>query len=833
MVVARGGLKHLLQIDLNPEKSEDVSAAPVHFTFSINQFDITPYQPLLKLPEGMTLDTATLDSTLNVVFADRGRNIDVDGSVGLTGITGSYMDTTIPETDYTIQLDAAVNGLSRLERALIREPDKTGRLILTGDVDFDTGAGTIATDIQDIDLMMFKKLIAGNIERGIVRGKTTTSFSDNFENIQSSGNLYIDNLTARMQENEINDLNIASTYAISTNENGTIDITNFEYVLSTAQQQIGSINIQGMLNSIAGNGRLELEATNVNESLLEAIKPAAHINVEDSSFDMNYSGTVEFEQQFEKIKSAGNLHVKNLRISNAPSGNEQLFPLDIVLAHDVTINSDEIDIASLSLDATPSNESRGLVAGNTETAQRVLVLDGMVNTTKGEGSLNLVITNLKEPLLNAFAKSVREDIEIQSADINATQNLKFSNNFAELSSTGDYSFENIKIRNTATGKPMIAPLTLTSTHTLDKTADTLILKDFITDIIPEEGDKEKLTANAEIHLNGTRKSSFTIYSDQLSLDYFLPAAAGDALGEHEKQKSIENSKRGTSNATPSAVEELEPVDFGGMVLEGAIDIKTIKYQDVVINDFLVSTNVADNLIQISPFSMKMNEGTINVNGTVKVDVPGWDYDATGRVDALELEPLFQTFAPEEKIYIAGTATMDINVTGSGIRHDNLNRNLDGKITGTIKDGVLKGLPVLNALARITRIKVLERLVFFKAETDIDIGDGKFMVNKIDAAGDLYKLGASGWVGFDDNINLLFNLALAPVLSKEVRKLEYVGDILTDEDGYTEFPSPIKMTGTFSNPKPAFAIKEVFEGTGKKVLENLFRKGIEQYMERQD
>jgi len=104
------------------------------------------------------------------------------------------------------------------------------------------------------------------------------------------------------------------------------------------------------------------------------------------------------------------------------------------------------------------------------------------------------------------------------------------------------------------------------------------------------------------------------------------------------------------------------------------------------------------------------------------------------------------------------------------------------------------------------------------------------IPELDFIGKLQKLGVTGWVNFNQEIEFEVALALGAGLDKKVRDLRYIGELLTTQDGYVKLPIPIVVTGTLTKPKAKFKLTESLKDVGKDLLRDALKRQLEKLIE---
>ncbi|UCG94682.1 MAG: AsmA family protein, partial [Candidatus Aerophobus sp.] len=353
----------------------------------------------------------------------------------------------------------------------------------------------------------------------------------------------------------------------------------------------------------------------------------------------------------------------------------------------------------------------------------------------------------------------------------------------------------------------------------------ILVKEVTLNVAPKGKPKEKLVIKGEILREKGKRSKFELLANRITVDNFLPFIPTSAT---EKKSKIPKEEKVSGPA-----KELSPLDLTDIELEGIVDIKALTYKKLSITDLRLNTSVADNIIDVKDIKMKINNADFITRAKVKVDVPGWQYSLATNLKQLNMAPVVDSFAPQIKDKMEGITNLTMEIKGQGTLPHNLQQHLKGKITGERMDGKIGAIPILTALAEVTQIPELEELRFFKGIYDLNIDQGKININKLDFQGKIERLVVRGWVGLDEKIDLSLQVALAPPLNRKLKELRYIGELLTDAEGYTELPVPVGMTGTFSRPKPSLKLKSVMKEKGKELLEDLLRRELLKEKKRRD
>jgi hypothetical protein len=478
-------------------------------------------------------------------------------------------------------------------------------------------------------------------------------------------------------------------------------------------------------------------------------------------------------------------------------------------------------------------------------------IKGNIDLDKGQGKIDVVLENLDEDFVNVFAAPFLDDVSVKSILINAQDKIEFSDNFSILDASGSLTIDRISVIDEQTGGELIRPEGYDFQYNVKMKEDQLICDNITLKAVPREGEPETLLVTAELY-RGNKQSEILVSSDNITIENFVPvAAAGATVDESEedtqKTKTVseteveskeplpgETDKEGEPEEIADIIPEepdIPPVDLEGRKFKGIVDIKSMKWKNLDIKDFKIETLLANNIITVDPVSMVINEGTFQADAKVQVDIPGWEYNLNSVMRDVPTGPVIEAVSPDPNMKVTGNMDLNVNIEGRGTKPHNLQKYLKGSIKGQLKDGKVEGSSILFALSRVTKIAGLSNMVFSRGDVDLTIDEGKVNINTADFVGSLSKIGINGWYALNRRINLVLKVGLGKPLTKELQRFKYLGNLLTDDEGFIVFPSLIKMTGTIDKPRPSLAVSELLDDTGVNLLRDALQEGINKGLER--
>jgi hypothetical protein len=121
------------------------------------------------------------------------------------------------------------------------------------------------------------------------------------------------------------------------------------------------------------------------------------------------------------------------------------------------------------------------------------------------------------------------------------------------------------------------------------------------------------------------------------------------------------------------------------------------------------------------------------------------------------------------------------------------------------------------LAGITRVDSLADIRFFQLDGQWTLANGVVDIPNVFLVGRVQKLRAKGKVGFDQKIDLTFDLWLGGELKDRLGGKGLARYLKEESDKFLRLPVPIGMGGTLSKPRPTLNLP----------LESVLDIGIEQ------
>ena len=286
--------------------------------------------------------------------------------------------------------------------------------------------------------------------------------------------------------------------------------------------------------------------------------------------------------------------------------------------------------------------------------------------------------------------------------------------------------------------------------------------------------------------------------DSINLDdYLAPSTEGGSNESAPKSTSSEGSG------------ELFPIDtLRQLNIDGDFNIGNMTINKIKMSDINAKVNAKQGLVVINPANAQLYKGKyvgqITIDATKDTPTMKMRHELAGiRSEGL----LFDLFADK---YISGGAKMVTELNSSGNTIEALLKNLNGTTTIAFNDGTIRD----SSLAEKVSLAV-------KAFEKTELKDGESVVNFTGLSGDFKT---TNGVFETDNLSLespyfeINGIGTADVASQKLDMNLRIGPKNQDPD--KPLFAPIRVTGTFSDPKFSLDMKDLLKALAAQDLKKL-------------
>ena len=196
------------------------------------------------------------------------------------------------------------------------------------------------------------------------------------------------------------------------------------------------------------------------------------------------------------------------------------------------------------------------------------------------------------------------------------------------------------------------------------------------------------------------------------------------------------------------------------------------------------------------------EGTLDLKSVCDLKIPGYAYNLSLLGTNLSCMAISKAAKPDGDTYISGTAGLNLQCQGQGTDSEAIKKDLTAQFKMDVKDGALKNIKVLNALASVIRYDRLRNLPFRDFDLQASLTNGLLKIEESEVQSAVIGIRTDGTIDMDKNIDMAISLTLTAQAVKEIILSLAPKSVLTDDDepGKSYPLPPIVVTGTLEDPK---------------------------------
>ncbi len=301
-------------------------------------------------------------------------------------------------------------------------------------------------------------------------------------------------------------------------------------------------------------------------------------------------------------------------------------------------------------------------------------------------------------------------------------------------------------------------------------------------------DDSQVNANVGITRFHDPIYSFNVNIDKLDADRYIT-------------KSDKPAAPSTSNSgdTPIDLSALKKLNASGEAKIGWLKLANVKTENVNIG-----LKAADGIATVSPFAANLYQGSMN--GSLRVDARSTPSIAFKQdMKNIAIGPLLVDAINNNML--EGKGTLGVDITASGNSVNALKKALNGKAAINLVDGAVKGIDIAGTLRDMkSQLNVLKgkssvgadqskKTDFSELKATFDIRNGVAHNEDLEMKAPVLRLGKGDSRGDIDIGNQTINYLAKPTVVKSLK-----GQGGADLDALAGFAIPVKITGTFAQPK---------------------------------
>jgi len=306
-------------------------------------------------------------------------------------------------------------------------------------------------------------------------------------------------------------------------------------------------------------------------------------------------------------------------------------------------------------------------------------------------------------------------------------------------------------------------------------------------------DQSKLSGQVAVHNFDNPALTFKLLLDDINADRYLPPATTQE--EQASTAAPSSASSAPAQETPLPLEALRQLNA-----KGTLDISKLQISGTHSEKVHIEVDAAKGLIKLKPLSANLYQG--QYKGNVGLDARGKTLKLSidENLNGIQAGPLLKDLSGDDKM--SGLVNAKVKLVGNGATVEGIKQSLSGNGQFSFTDGALKGINIAESIRKAKAALKGETVAPSDepVQTDFSSLSGSFtakngIINNqdLEMMAPLLRLDGAGTVDLPrEVIDYGLNVSIVGTSKGQGSKE------LADLKGLT---IPVKITGTFENPKP--------------------------------
>lgn len=616
---------------------------------------------------------------------------------------------------------------------------------------------------------------------------------------------------------------------------------------------LGELRVSGPFDALKREGRLNLTLTGIDRKLLNLAGAIAGMDF--GSTTINSTNTIEITKGGAFVTIGGRVGIADLQVTRAG----QTTPtLQLGTDYALTVDSEKSSATLRMLNLNGTQNGRALL--KSELSAPMTFAWGNAASAVGDASLALTLTELNladwKPFLgdSVSAGTINAKLELLSQEAGKKLGVELTSAIENLATAPGANIFSTKVNlsttikqqgnaMTVSGKLTVPELTsrngtnelrLPATSVdfdVTKTGEVIEIKQCLAKLVATARAKNELSLAGRVDMTKPEAitGSLKLASDSLDLTAYYDLFTGTTVSSPTKP----------AKPAPAPDDSKEPdamtLPFHNFTFEA--NLARIYLREIDIASLQAVAKLDGGNVNVKPLQCSLNGAPVKGSLDLNLGVPGFQYEFTFDAAQVPMAPLVNSYQPERKGQIAGTATATAQLKGAGVTGANLQKNLTGQFDlvatnlnlslGDVRTPVIKS--IINVVAGIPNAirnptaavgNLLGGLLgaknesggvmddFMKSPVNAIVahgtaGDGKIELKQAFVESPAFRGEATGAIDIAKVLtNSVMHFPVSVSLGKAVSdKLGLTPANTPTNAVYVPLPDFVKMKGTLGLPKP--------------------------------
>jgi hypothetical protein len=233
---------------------------------------------------------------------------------------------------------------------------------------------------------------------------------------------------------------------------------------------------------------------------------------------------------------------------------------------------------------------------------------------------------------------------------------------------------------------------------------------------------------------------------------------------------------------------------------GRVEIARLRNRKLDVEDVVANVAIEPGVISVPSFALRGYGGAVTGSARFGFQDPANpSFVVKGRADTVQVDRFLSAWSPARGI-VTGVASTNFDLSGDGVRPEQLQRSLTALGLALVAEGRLGG-PVMEAIALATRTPALREVSFRELKLPFRIERGRVLTDSVRLGGSSGEWLVSGLVGFDGSLDYAVSATLpSGVVGRGGMQSALAAGLLGDERG--RLLLDLRVTGSAKAPRVA-------------------------------
>ena len=622
---------------------------------------------------GLEFGPTTIHSTNTVQLAKAGSLITAIGRFDLDQLQVTRAGQTTPPLDlhasYSIAVDqassnAVVNAfnLDGIQKGLpVLKGDLASPMTINwGGANNPVGDSTLDIALTHLNLADWKPFLGDVAPAGDVNGKFRLVSQQAGKQLAFDLSSEIDNLTARCGSNQITQATVTLEVSGKAADLKQFNLSNCKLEVARQNQTLITASGAGTYDQAGQTADLQLNLQLMLARLLQAL-PWPDVSVS--------GGTAELKA-----------HLTQKQKDHNVTGSFTLADF----TGRVGSNSFQSFAASADFDfgMTPQQVLIRKLAGRLSQGQNpggVFAVAGSYDLTQKSAQFTAKLADFNQDGLRPFLQPMLADKKLVSVALNANAAVQYDPQAASTVKA-DLQVTNLVV-NDPKGQFPATPLAVKMAADTALNKQVAEIRQFLVALTPtgRATNQVQLTGRVDMSQTNAIQGNLKLDADSLDLTTYYDLFVGQKTAT-EPKPAAQPTPPPPSGQAAAAGPEKEPAPIQLPVRNFVADAAIGRFylHEIEITNFQTTVKLDGGHVVLDPFRLALNGAPASATLDLDLGVPGYKYALAFSAQSIPLAPIVNTFQPDKRGILSGTASGQAKINGAGVTGASLQKSLTGQ-----------------------------------------------------------------------------------------------------------------------------------------------------------